>query len=79
MKLKERTSYNKILISEDKNRIINDLKLLGYFFSKVDVVIETIEDNKINLTYDIEMGEKAKLRKYLSSVTKFLKTENLEE
>ena len=63
LKLKERTSYNKILISEDKNRIINDLKLLGYFFSKVDVVIETIEDNKINLTYDIDMGEKAKIKK----------------
>ena len=61
--LKARTSYNKVLILEDKNKIINDLKLLGYFFSKVDVVIESLDDNKINLTYEIEMGEKAKIRK----------------
>ena len=63
LKLKERNSYNKILIKEDKNKIINDLKSLGYFFSKVDVNIETLEDNKINLIYDIEMGEKAKIKK----------------
>ena len=63
LKLKERSSYNEVLISEDKNKIINDLKLLGYYFAKVDVIIETIEDNKINLTYDIELGEKAKIQK----------------
>ena len=63
LKLKERNSYNKILILEDKNKIINDLKLLGYFFSKVDVVVESLEDNKINLIYEIEMGEKAKIKK----------------
>jgi len=63
LKLKERNSYNKILIKEDKNKIINDLKSLGYFFSNVDVNIETLEDNKINLIYDIEMGEKAKIKK----------------
>jgi len=63
LKLKARTSFNDILVKEDKNKIINDLKLLGYFFSKVDVVIETLNDNKVNLIYEIDMGEKAKIKK----------------
>ena len=63
LKIKERTSYNEVLVLEDKNKIINDLKSLGYFFSKVDIVIESLENNKINLIYDIEMGEKAKIKK----------------
>ena len=63
LKLKERSAYNQILIREDKNKIITDLKTLGYFFSKVDVIIEKLEDNKIDVTYDIEMGEKAKIKK----------------
>ena len=61
--VKARKSYNEILIIEDKNRILDELKLLGYFFSKVNVSVENLENNKVNLNYDIEMGEKAKIRK----------------
>ncbi len=63
LKLKERSSYNEFLLQEDKKNIINNLKSIGYFFSKVDVIIETLGDNKINVTYDIDMGEKAKIKK----------------
>ena len=63
LKVKARKSYNEILILEDKKNILNELKQLGYFFSKVDISIEELSDNKINLNYNIEMGEKAKIRK----------------
>ncbi len=63
LKIKERTSYNEILIIEDKKKMINDLKSLGYFFANVDVIVESLENNKMNLTYDIDMGEKAKIKK----------------
>ena len=63
LKVKARKSYNEILILEDKRNILNELKQLGYFFSKVDITIEELKDNKINLNYNIEMGEKAKIRK----------------
>ena len=43
--------------------MINDLKSLGYFFANVDVIVESLENNKMNLTYDIDMGEKAKIKK----------------
>ncbi len=61
--VKDRKSYNEVLILEDKNRILDELKSTGYFFSKVNVSIEKLGDNKVNLNYDIEMGEKAKIRK----------------
>ena len=63
LKIKARSSYNESFLKSDKKKIINDLKEIGYFFSKVDVVIEELKDNKVNLIYQIEMGEKAKIKK----------------
>ena len=63
LKIKARSSYNESFFKSDKKKIINELKEIGYFFSKVDVVIEELKDNKINLIYQIEMGEKAKIKK----------------
>ena len=40
LKVKSRTSYNEILFLEDKKNITEALKQKGYFFSKVDVMIE---------------------------------------
>ena len=61
--VKARKSYNELLILEDKNRMLDQLKVMGYFFSKITVSVEKLTNNKVNLNYDIEMGEKAKIRK----------------
>ena len=63
LRIKERSSYNESFIKSDKKKMINDLKQLGYYFSKVDVLIEDIGDNKVNLIYQVEMGDKAKIKK----------------
>ncbi len=63
LEVKSRSSYNEILFLEDKKRIINYLRSTGYFFSKVDIVVEKLKDNKIDITYKIEMGDKAKIKK----------------
>tara|TARA_B100000886_G_scaffold337630_1_gene298758 strand:- start:1655 stop:3898 length:2244 start_codon:yes stop_codon:yes gene_type:complete len=63
LKVKSRTSYNEILFLEDKKNIIQNLKQRGYFFSEVDVIVENLSDNKINLIYNVEVGEKAKIKK----------------
>ena len=36
---------------------------MGYYYAEVDAYIEDLGDNKINLTYDISLGEKAKDKK----------------
>ena len=63
LKLKERSSYNEILLNEDKNLITSLLRDTGYFFSEVEIFKEELTDNKINLIIDINLGEKSKIKK----------------
>ncbi len=63
VELKSRSSFNEFLLEKDKKKIKNFLKNIGYYFSDVVISIEELEDNKINLTYEILLGEKAKIRK----------------
>ena len=59
--LKERSPFNEIFLSSDKEKIINTLKTLGYYFSEIDVFKEILDDNKVNITYNINIGDKAKI------------------
>ena len=61
--LKSRSSFNELLLDKDKEKIKNFLKDIGYYFSKLEISIEELEDNKINLTYKITLGEKAKIKR----------------
>ncbi len=63
LKVKSRSSYDEIQFLKDKKNITETLKQRGYFFSKVDVLIEKLSDNKINLIYNVEIGDKAKIKK----------------
>ena len=61
--LKSRSSFNEVLLNKDKKNIKSFLKEKGYYFSKIEISIENLEDNKINVTYNISLGEKAKIKK----------------
>ena len=61
--LKSRSSLNDSVLKKDKDKIIDNLKEIGYYFSNVDVYIEDLANNKVNLTYDINLGKKAKIKK----------------
>ena len=61
--LKPRSSYNKIFLKEDKKKIETSLKDLGYYFSKVEISVVELEDNKVDLTYRVDLGKKAKIKK----------------
>ena len=63
LKVKARTSYNEISFLKDKKKITEILKQKGYFFSKVDVIVENLSDNKVNLIYNVDIGDKAKIKK----------------
>ena len=45
LKLKSRSSYNEFQLSEEVNIIESTLKSLGYYFSKVDAHIESLDNN----------------------------------
>ncbi len=61
--LKSRSSYDEFILNQDKERIQSLLKELGYFFPKINIFTEKLDDNKINLTYEIDLGDKAKIKK----------------
>ena len=75
--LKSRSSFNEILLGKDKESIKNFLKNKGYYFSEIEILIDELEDNKINLTYNISLGEKAKIRKITFIGNKIFKDKKL--
>ena len=62
-KLKSRSSYDEFVLEKDKAKIQSLLKELGYYFSIINIFVEELNDNKINLTYEIKLGDKAKIKK----------------
>ena len=63
LSLKNRSSYNSSLIKKDEAAILSFLKDDGYYFSKVTSSYQDLRDNKIDLLYQIELGEKSKISK----------------
>ena len=63
LKLKNRSSYNIIDLNYDKEKIISSLKELGYYFSNIEVFVKELENNKVNIKYLINLGDRAKIKK----------------
>ena len=63
LKLKSRSSFNETDLYNDKEKLFSELRNKGYFFSKVNIFKEYLSDNKINITYDIELNDKSKIKK----------------
>ena len=75
--LKTRSSFNQVLLEKDMKNIKSFLKNKGYYFSEIEILIDELEDNKINLTYNISLGEKAKIRKITFIGNKIFKDKKL--
>ena len=60
LKLISRSSYNETLLKKDRDKILTELKSLGYYFAEVNIIKTDVENKKINLTYEIKLGDKAK-------------------
>ena len=63
LSLKDRSSLNSFSVKKDEVAILNQLKLDGFYFSSVTSSIEDLGDNKVNLTYNVELGNRAKISK----------------
>ena len=63
LSLKDRSSLNSFSVKKDEVAILNQLKLDGFYFSSVTSSIEDLGDNKVNLTYKVELGNRAKISK----------------
>ena len=63
LSLKNRSSYNAINVKKDENAILNYLKEQGFYFSKITSFYQDLGNNKIDLYYEIDLGNKAKISK----------------
>jgi len=63
LSLKSRSSFNSALIKKDESAILNFLKNDGYYFSSILSSYQDLGDNKIDLLYEIDLGEKSKISK----------------
>jgi len=63
IQLKERTSYLKNKIKSDEAIILNALKGSGYYFVKVVSKINKNNNNTVDIIYEVDLGEKAHIKK----------------
>ena len=63
LSLKNRSSYNSVLIKKDESAILSFLKDDGYYFSNVTSSYRDLGGNKIDLLYEIDLGQKSKVSK----------------
>jgi outer membrane protein insertion porin family len=61
--LKPRSSFTNFFLEQDIGKMKDNLSNRGYYFSSITSKIETLDDNIINLIYDFNLGEKAKIKK----------------
>ena len=50
--LKSRSSFNEFQLDKDRLEIIKELKNLGYYYSKIEILKEIKENNSLNLIYN---------------------------
>ena len=74
---KSRSSFNSYLLSKERKNLKSKLHELGYYFAKVEILIQTLEDNKVNLIYQIDLGDKAKIKKISFMGNKIFKDNKL--
>ncbi len=61
--LKSRSSFNDFLLDKDRKIIKSYLKDVGYYFARVDTVLENLDNNLVKIIHDIDLGNKAKIKK----------------
>ena len=75
--LKSRSSYIELFVERDISTMLTNLKTRGYYFSKINSKIEDLEENKLNIIYDIDLGEKSKIKKITFIGNKIFKDKKL--
>ena len=75
--LKTRSSFNKYQAEKDKLEILKSLKNLGYYNSTIEILAETKDNNTLDLVYEINIGEKAKIEKITFTGNKVYKDSKL--
>ena len=77
LKLKSSSSFNFFQLEKDKLQIQSELKNIGYYYASIDVFKKNKDNNTLDLTYAIDLGNKAKIKKITFSGNKIFKVRKL--
>ncbi len=77
LSLREKSSFNDVVLITEKEKILSLLKNQGYIYADVTILKENLEDNKINLIFEISIGEKAKIKNISFIGNKIFKDQKL--
>ena len=75
--LKSRASFNEFQLKEDRNKILNELKIRGYYSAELEVFSINQSKNIIDIVYEIKLGEKARIKKIKFTGNKVFKDSKL--
>ena len=76
-KIKENTIFQTFLIKDDTKKFSEFLNSLGYLNNKITYQIKKIENNKVNIFYNVELNEKYKINRIFFIGNKFFKSSTL--
>ena len=65
------------MLKETKSQIISSLRNLGYYFAEVEIDLIDLDDNKVDLIFNINLGDKAKIKKITFIGNKIFKDSKL--
>ena len=75
--VKPRSSYNEIKLKNEKERLQEVLKKLGYYRAKIELYVENEKNNLVSLVFKFELGKKAKIKKISFVGNKLFKDKKL--
>ena len=74
---KSRYSFNDLVLKKEKLRLKILFKELGYYTANVEILVEEKKNNLVDLIFNIELGEKAKIKKITFIGNKIFKDRKL--
>ena len=74
LSITEKKSYVEERSSEDVLKLSNFLKISGYYFANVDLIVKQNDNKTVDLTYNITLNQKAVIKKINFSGNKIFKS-----
>tara|TARA_B110000003_G_scaffold53176_1_gene52895 strand:+ start:2229 stop:4472 length:2244 start_codon:yes stop_codon:yes gene_type:complete len=75
--VKEKSPYNDLILKKEKNRVFTKIKELGYYNSKIETSVEKLNNNLVNINFNFNLGDKAKIKKISFIGNKIFKDKKL--
>ncbi len=59
---KEKSSFVESKVKDDQDRILNSLRMAGYYFSEVSTKTKNNNNNTVDIVYNVKLGKKALIK-----------------